>query len=79
MRCKTCKRIVRYPANSSKVDQICGKCKKIMNYSATQIANKIVTSVVLYDVVSECLDVFLYTREPIARISKGGVKWTKQY
>ena len=77
MRCKTCQRIVRYPANSSKTDQICGKCKKNNIIPTQQIANNVLITLFLFKLTEQALVEFRYTAMPTAKIFKEEMTWKK--
>ena len=75
LRCKTCQRIVRYPANSSKIDQMCGKCKKSNTKPASQIANNVLVTLFLFKLTQQSLVEFSYTAIPTAKIFKEERRW----
>ena len=55
MRCKVCQKVVRYPGNSSKVDQTCGKCQKIKSHSAEESAQNIIVTLLLSKLAEVCV------------------------
>ena len=77
LRCKICQRIVRYPANSSKIDQICGKCKKNNIIPTLQIVNNVLVTLFLFKLTEQALVEFRYTGMPTAKIFKEGMTWKK--
>ncbi len=71
MRCKICQRVVRYPADSSKVDQMCGKCKKDKTENEKSLVNNILLSLVLSRLAEQSVYMLSESYE-YAKILKGG-------
>ena len=71
MRCKVCQKVVRYPGNSSKVDQTCGKCQKIKSSSIEKSAHNVVVGLLLSNLAEECLYEY-YNHYENAKIFKEG-------
>ena len=71
MRCKICQRVVRYPADSSKVDQMCGKCKKDKTENEKSLVNNILLSLVLSRLAEKSVYLFSENYE-YATVFKGG-------
>tara|TARA_Y100000748_G_C15481234_1_gene482891 strand:+ start:767 stop:988 length:222 start_codon:yes stop_codon:yes gene_type:complete len=70
MRCKVCQKVVRYPGNSSKVDQTCGKCQKIKSHSAEESTQNIIVTLLLSKLAEVCVYEFSYDYD-YAKILKG--------
>lgn len=73
MRCKVCQKVVRYPGNSSKVDQTCGKCQKIKSRSVKEAAHNVVTNLLLSKLAEVCVYESSYDYD-YAKILKVGKK-----